>query len=182
MIFSLNSMFYGSSTSYNIIDTSRNGLTFILCRIVNMGLKLTIDPCLRRYHCCRSAGEMGFPDSWGIWNDQITWNSSSEYLLMPIWEICSEVPEWAEISLAGSYLGEDSVQKLPWDPCIVVCVVALWYLIYRHGLVDDKSLNASSLWLIGKKQSCSKAHLFLPSLFPATFNIIKDKQFGRQAA
>lgn len=47
----------------NIIDTSRNGLTLILCLAVNMGLQLTIDPCLRHYHCCHSAGEMGFPDS-----------------------------------------------------------------------------------------------------------------------
>lgn len=147
-------MFYGCSTPYNIIDTSGNDLTFILCLVVNMGLQLTIDPCLRRYHCCHSAGEMGFPDSWGIWNNQITWNSSSEYLLMPIWEICGRVSRMSW-DLFGRIVSRWRFSsEITWRPLHCVCVVVLWYLIYRHGLVGDKSLNASSLWLIRKQQSC----------------------------
>lgn len=63
VFFSLNSIFYSSFTSYNIIDTLKNGLTFILRLVVNMGLQLTTDLCLRRNHCCYLVGEMGFPDS-----------------------------------------------------------------------------------------------------------------------
>lgn len=47
-----------------------------------------------------------------------------------------ESPRITEISLAESYLGENAVQKLPRDPCIVLCVVVSWYLIHRTRAVE----------------------------------------------
>lgn len=154
-------LFCGSLISHHTIETSRNGIAFFLtCIVFNMAPQLTMGPCLMHYHCCHSAGEKGFPDSSEIWNGQITWNSSSEHLLTPIWEIGDSTKHVGKSQAGLRSLWQDRIwvemQFRNYLETLVLCSVLWFYDIWytEHGLLNDKKSECQFTVTHQKQESC----------------------------